>query len=158
MLYSTNEFFDGYTVVKYEPQSICNKSCSYCYVRDKETGTDKDLIISDLTAILSAENPKIVLGIEGGEPILQNGFDEIVDHIYKTKKYENHKFCRKWKKTVETRGKKMGKRRGSGCLLLFRAGYPLLFRGGGQGTPSSEEGGSSYPLFFRAASAYPPPL
>lgn len=88
MLYSTNEFFDGYTVVKYEPQSICNKNCSYCYVRDKKTGTAKDLIISDLTAILSAENPKIVLGIEGGEPILQDGFNEIIDHIYKTKKYE----------------------------------------------------------------------
>jgi hypothetical protein len=55
---------------------------------DKRSSTPYDEVIENIDAILSIDNPYIILGLTGGEIMMHPRFNDIVDHVYKTKKPE----------------------------------------------------------------------
>ncbi len=91
MIKSTNPFFDNYVLVEYEFSTLCNKDCSYCYNMfdtDVRSANPLDVILSDITSILTVDNPYIILNLIGGEIMVHPNFKEIIYHIAKVKKPE----------------------------------------------------------------------
>lgn len=88
---SSNPFFDDYVLVEYEFTTLCNKNCSYCYnMVDHEVRFTNDLetILSDITSILTVDNPRIIFNLIGGEVLVHPHFETIIEHIHKIKKPE----------------------------------------------------------------------
>lgn len=91
MIKSTNPFFDNYVLVEYEFSTLCNKDCSYCYNMfdtDTRSANPLDVILADLTSILTVDNPHIIINLIGGEIMVHPDFKEIIDHIANVKRPE----------------------------------------------------------------------
>lgn len=91
MIKSTNPYYEGYTLINYEFSTLCDKECSYCYnmyQHDKRFSIPHQKIVDDMTTILTADNPYLILILIGGETLIQPKFEEIIDHITKIKQPE----------------------------------------------------------------------
>jgi organic radical activating enzyme len=91
----TNNFFDeDYVKFDFEWFSICDKKCSYCYNltsnENRYNRTTKE-IKQVLDNIMSIEQEKLVISLLGGEVLLSEGFNNIMEYIYSIKK-PLHKF------------------------------------------------------------------
>lgn len=91
MIKSTNPFYDGYTLVEYEFNTLCDKNCSYCYnlqQHDKRFGSNIEQVLKDFDAILSADNPYLLIVLIGGETLILPEYDRLIDFIAEKKKPE----------------------------------------------------------------------
>lgn len=91
MIKTSNEFSDGYVIVEYEMITTCNKQCSYCYNvagNRKRQHASYETIRDNILKILSSDNPNIILQLIGGEVMVHERFDDIINLIYDNKKTE----------------------------------------------------------------------